>query len=34
MIKTGDIIRTSKCKNIFGKDYIPNCSEENLWLKN
>ena len=26
-IKTGDIVRISKYKNIFAKDYVPNWSE-------
>ena len=26
----GDIVRISKYKNIFGKDYIPNWSEEEV----
>ena len=26
--KIGDIVRTSKYKNIFAKDYVPNWSEE------
>ena len=25
--KIGDIVRLSKCKNIFAKSYVPNCSE-------
>ena len=25
--KIGDIVRLSKCKNIFAKIYVPNCSE-------
>ena len=31
--KIGDIARISKCKNIFAKGYVPNWSEEVLWLK-
>ena len=31
--KIGDIVRISKCKNIFAKDYVWNWSEEVLWLK-
>ena len=26
--KIGDIVRISKYKNIFAKDYVPNCPEE------
>ena len=26
--KIGDIVRTSKYKNIFAKDYVPNWTEE------
>ena len=26
--KISDIVRISKCKNIFAKSYVPNCSEE------
>ena len=26
--KIGDIVRISKYKNIFSKDYVPNCPEE------
>ena len=26
--KVGDHVRTSKCKNIFAKGYLPNWSEE------
>ena len=26
--KIGDIVRISKCKNIFAKGYVPNSSEE------
>ena len=26
--KIGDIVRTSKYKNIYAKYYVPNCSEE------
>ena len=26
--KIGDIVRISKCKNIFAKGYVPNWSEE------
>ena len=29
----GDIVRLSKYKNIFAKGYIPNWSEDLLWLK-
>ena len=31
--KIGDIVRISKCENIFTKDYVWNWSEEVLWLK-
>ena len=31
--KVGDHIRISKYKNIFAKDYIPNCSEEVIVIK-
>ena len=26
--KVGDLVRMSKCKNIFAKGYVPNWSEE------
>ena len=26
--KVGDLVRISKCKNIFAKGYVPNWSEE------
>ena len=26
--KIGDIVRISKCKNIFAKDYVPNTNLE------
>ena len=29
----GDHVRISKYKNIFGKDYTQNWSEDVLWLK-
>ena len=32
-IKTGDIVRISKYKNIFAKDYVPNWSEEVFAIK-
>ena len=32
--KTGDIVRISKYKNIFAKDYTPNWSEEVFVIKN
>ena len=31
--KAGDHVRISKYKNIFEKDYAPNCSEENFVTK-
>ena len=31
--KVDDIVRISKYKNIFAKGYVPNWSEELLWLK-
>ena len=31
--EVGDNVRISKYKNIFAKDYVPNWSEEFLWLK-
>ena len=31
--KIGDIVRISKYKNIFGKGYVPNSSEEDLLIK-
>ena len=31
--KVGDHVRILKHKNIFAKGYIPNWSEEVLWLK-
>ena len=31
---TGDIYRISNYKNAFAKGYVPNWSEEVLWLKN
>ena len=31
--KTGDLVRISKYKNIFAKDYIPNWSEEVFLIK-
>ena len=32
-LKTGDIVRISKYKNIFAKGYAPNCSEEVFGIK-
>ena len=29
----GDIVRISKHKNIFAKDYVPNCPEEVFVIK-
>ena len=29
----GDIVRTSKCKNVFAKDYVPNWSVEVFIIK-
>ena len=26
--KVGDHVKISKCKNIFAKGYVPNCSED------
>ena len=31
--KIGDIVRISEHKNIFAKDYVPNCSEEVFVIK-
>ena len=31
--KIGDIVRISKCKNIFAKGYVPNWSEEVFVIK-
>ena len=31
--KIGDLVRELKYKNIFGKDYVPNCSEEVFVIK-
>ena len=31
--KIGDIVRISRYKNIFAKDYFPNWSEENFVIK-
>ena len=31
--KIGDIVRTSKCKNIFAKGYVPNSLEEIFVIK-
>ena len=31
--KVGDIVRISKYKNIFAKDYTLNWSEDVFWLK-
>ena len=31
--KIDDIVRISKHKNIFAKDYVPNCSEEVFVIK-
>ena len=31
--RTGDIVRISKCENIFAKGYIPDCSEEVFVIK-
>ena len=31
--KVGDCVRISKYKNIFGKGYTPNCSEEVFLIK-
>ena len=31
--KIGDIVRISKHKNIFAKDYVPNCPEEVFVIK-
>ena len=31
--KVGDHVRISKCKNIFAKEYMPNCSEEIFIIK-
>ena len=31
--KVGDHVRISKYKNIFGKEYTPNCSEEVFMIK-
>ena len=31
--KVGDLVRISKCKNIFAKGYIPNWSEEVFVIK-
>ena len=31
--KIGDIVRISKYKNIFAKDYVPNWSEEIFLIK-
>ena len=32
-LKVGNHIRISKCKDIFTNNFIPNWSEEFLWLK-
>ena len=32
-LKIGDIVRTSKYKNIFAKGYVPNSSEETVAIK-
>ena len=31
--KIGDTVRISKHKNIFAKDYVPNCPEEVFVIK-
>ena len=31
--KIGDIVRISKHKNIFAKDYVPSCPEEVFVIK-
>ena len=32
-LKIGDIVRTSKYKNIFAKGYVPNSFEETVTIK-